>query len=98
MSSLSQEIQPEFDLEGARPEKAPGPIRVRAIVRLPGMSGAIRDKTRIGQTSASSRSFGVSSTQRGIGDGGFRRKRPEAERELGSHRFPPQNRRSVNRM
>ena len=98
LSPLPQEIQPEFELEGTRPEEAPGPIRVRANIRLPGMSGAIRDETRIGETSASSRSFGVSSTQRGIGDGGFQKKSPEAERELGSHRFAPENRRSVNRM
>src|SRR5277367_2256487 len=74
VSSLSQELQPEFELEKTRPENAPGPNRVRAIIRLSRMSGAIRDKTRIGETSASSRSFVVSSSQRGIGDGGFRRK------------------------
>ena len=95
---LSQEIHPDIDLKGAHPEKASAPIRIRGIIRLPRMSGAIRDKTRIGETSASSRSFAVSSSQRGIGDGGFRRKRPEAEREIGCHRFAPENRRSVNRM
>src|SRR5277367_3766960 len=62
------------------------------------MSGAIRDETRIGETSATSWSFVVSSSQRGIGDGGFRRKRPEAKREIGCHRFAPENRRSVNRI
>src|SRR5277367_5606790 len=96
--SLSQEIQPQFELEGPRPENAPAPIRIRGIIRLPRMSGAIRNETRIGETSATSRSFFVSSSQRGIADGGFRRKRPEAEREIGSHRFAPENRRFVNRM
>src|SRR5277367_5299886 len=97
VSSLSQEIQRQFDLEETCPKKAPGPTRVRAIIRLSRMSGAIRVETRIGETCAS-RSFVVSSSQRGIGDGGFRRKRPEAKREIGSHRFAPENRRSVNRI
>src|SRR5277367_4789621 len=98
VSSLSQELQPKFELEETHPEKAPGPNRVRAIIRLSRMSGEIREKTRIGETSASSRSSVVSSSQRGIGDGGFRRKRSEAEREIGSHRCSPENRRSVNRI
>src|SRR5277367_4727628 len=95
LSPLPQEIQPEFELKQTHPEKAPRPIRVRAIIRLSRMSGAIRVKNRIGETSASSRSFVVSSSQRGIGDGGFGRKRPEAEREIGSHRFAPENRQCV---
>src|SRR5277367_3974776 len=57
VSSLSQEIQPEIELEETCPEKAPGPIRVRANIRMPQMSGPIGDKTRIGETCASSRSF-----------------------------------------
>src|SRR5277367_59018 len=97
VSSLSQKIQRRFDLEETRPKKAPGPTRVRAIIRLSRMSGAIRVKTRIRETSAS-RSFVVSSSQRGIGDGGFQQKRPEAEWEIGCHRFAPENRRSVNRI
>src|SRR5277367_3711100 len=95
LSPLPQEIQPEFELKETHPEKASAPIRVRTVFRLSRMSGAIWDKNRIGETSASSRSFVVSSTQRGIGDGGFRRKRSEAEREIGSHRFAPENRRCV---
>src|SRR5277367_6159940 len=97
VSSLSQEIQPEFELEGPHPEKAPGPIRVRTNIRMHRMSGEICDETRIGETCAS-RSFVVSSIQRGIGGGGFRRNRPEAEREIGCHRCAPENRRSVNRI
>ena len=77
--------------ECPHPEKAPGPIRGRSIFRLPRISETIRDETRIRETSASIRSFVVSSSQRGIGDGGFRRKRPEAEREIGSRRFAPEN-------
>src|SRR5277367_2871578 len=97
VSSLSQEIQRQFELEETRPKKAPGSTRVRASIRLFRMSGEIRIETRIGETCAS-RSFVVSPSQRGIGDGGFQRKRPEAEREIGSHRFSPENRRSVNRI
>src|SRR5277367_250267 len=97
VSSLSQVIQPEIDLEETHPGNAPGPTRVRAIIRLSRMSGAIRVETQIGETCAS-RSFVVSSSQRGIGDGGFRWKRPEAEREIGCYRFAPENRRSVNRI
>src|SRR5277367_269538 len=92
VSSLSQEIHPQFGIAVPHPEKAPGPSRLRAIIRLSRMSGAIRNETRIGETCASSRSFPVSSSQRGIGDGGFRRKRSEAEREIVSHRFAPENR------
>src|SRR5277367_5697349 len=58
VSSLSQEIQRQFELEETRPKKAPGPTRVRAIIRSSRMSGAIRDETRIGETCAS-RSFVV---------------------------------------
>src|SRR5277367_3220391 len=90
--SLSQEIQPEFELEGPHPEKAPGTIRVRTNIRMHRMSGEIWDKTRIGETSESIRSFDVSPSQRGIDEGGFQRKRPETEREIVSHRFAPKNR------
>ena len=92
VSSLSQEIQPEFDLEETHPEKAPGPIKVRTNIRMHRMSGEIWDETRIGETSESIRSFDVSPNQRGIGEGGFQRRRPETEREIGSHRFAPKNR------
>src|SRR5277367_5326487 len=71
VSSLSQEIQPEFELEGPHPEKAPGPIRVRTNNRMHRMSGEICNDTRIGETCESIWSFDVSPSQRGIGDGGF---------------------------
>src|SRR5277367_5775954 len=92
VSSLPQEIQPEFELEGPHPEKAPRPISVRTKIRMHRMSGEICDETRIGETSESIRSFDVLPSQLGIGDGGFQRRRSETEREIGSHRFTAKNR------